>query len=92
MQVGAIFNDVLHRYRLVIHGGIDGYSWTVVCSNNNQATTVLECFRGAVERYGVPSRVHADRGGENIGVVNCILMYPLRGPGRGIFYNREERA
>lgn len=44
----------------MIHGGIDGYSRTVVflnASTNNYATTVLAGFLGAVSRYGLPSRV-----------------------------------
>ena len=38
---------IQHRWRLVIHGGIDGYSRIPVflhCSDNNEATTVLQLF------------------------------------------------
>ena len=74
----------LIRWRIVIHGGLDGYSRIpvyLVASDNNRAATVLDAFERAVRKYGLPSRVRSDRGGENILV--ATLMLNRRGPGRG---------
>ena len=77
---------IIYRWRLVIHGGIDGFSRVPVyihCSNNNRADTVLQLFLSAVEHFGLPSRVRSDKGGENVDVSLWMLEHPLRGPGRG---------
>ena len=78
--------DGLHclvRWRIVIHGGIDGYSRRVVylhASPNNRAVTVEALFRGAVHECGWPVRVRSDRGGENVDVARAMLT--VRGTGR----------
>ena len=62
---------VLIRWRLVIHGGIDGYSRLIVylrCSANNRAQTVLSHFQKGVDTFGLPLRVCSDYGGENVDV------------------------
>ncbi|KAI4810763.1 hypothetical protein KUCAC02_013694 [Chaenocephalus aceratus] len=74
----------LIRWRIVIHGGIDGYSRLVAflrASDNNRSTTVMASFMDAVAKYGVPSRVRTDHGGENNSV--CLMMNIFRGSHRG---------
>ena len=68
----------LIRWRFVTHCGIDGYTRMVVfleCSTNNQATTVYKLFLTAVERYGLPSRLRCDQGGENILVAQHMIHH-----------------
>ncbi len=70
--------------KIVIHGGIDGYSRLIMYFNasNNCSTTVLSAFVSAVEEYGLPSRIRIDRGGENVLISQMMLEHPERGPGR----------
>ena len=78
--------DGLHclvRWRIVVHGGIDGYSRQIVflrASDNNRAETVLRYFTCATRKYGWPSQVRSDHGGENIDVARAMIM--CRGTGR----------
>ena len=53
----------LIKWSLVTHGGVDGYSRTIVylrCSTNNEAATVLSSFTDAVSKYGIPNQVRSD--------------------------------
>ena len=74
----------LIRWKIVIHGGIDGFSRLITylrASTNNRAETALEAFQMGVSQYGLPSRVRTDRGGENVGIGEYMLY--CRGTGRG---------
>ena len=78
----------LIRWQILIHGGIDGYSRLpvyIAASNNNRSDTVLKAFLGAVTSFGLPSRVRADKGTENVLVSLFMLCHPSRGPGRRSF-------
>ena len=73
----------LIKWRLVTHGGIDGFSRLITylkCSNNNRSETVTTCFIEAAQQYGIPSRVRSDHGTENVGV--WLYMEELRGRDR----------
>ena len=76
----------LIRWRIVVHGGIDGYSRLITflqASPSNEAESVLSAFLNAVDEFGLPSRVRTDKGGENILVARYMLCHPERGPDWG---------
>jgi hypothetical protein len=68
----------LIRWRLVTHGGIDGFSRTVVylkCSGNNKSGTVLQAFQSAIDIYGIPQKIRSDLGGENVEVWRLMVEH-----------------
>ncbi|KAJ9101780.1 hypothetical protein QFC21_003119 [Naganishia friedmannii] len=61
----------LIRWKMVVHGGIDGYSHLITymgARDNNRADTVRQLFLQGTEKWGWPERVRADYGGENVEV------------------------
>jgi len=74
------------RWRMVVYGGIDGFSQLIVylnCATDNTAATVISEFHKVVRKYGLPSHIQSDKGGENTQVAMYMLEHPLRGPSRG---------
>ena len=74
------------RWKIVIRGGIDGYSCLITflkASTDNRAQTVLRYFTAAVDQYHVRSRVRTDHGGENGGVWQ--FMERARGENHGSY-------
>ena len=77
-------HKLIQPYRIVIHGGIDGFSRLIVylrASTNNRAATVLTYFQDAIAKYNMPSRVRSDLGMENFEVGRFMLE--ARGLNRG---------
>ena len=77
-------HKLITPYRIVLHGGIDGYTRLIVylkASTKNKASTVLQLFQEAVTHFNLPSRVRCDFGLENIDVGRFMLE--IRGTNRG---------
>lgn len=77
----------LIRWKIVIHGCIDGFSRQIIFlrrNSNNLAETVLDLFR-AVQKGGNlwPSRKRVEKGVEKVLV--CDAMVQTRGDNRGSF-------
>lgn len=78
----------LIRWKLVIHGCIDGFSRRIMylrCHSNNLAETVLDLFLDTVRKDGDrwPSRIRVDREVENVLICDAIVQF--RGEGRASF-------
>lgn len=71
----------IFRWRIVIPGGIDGYSRLVVFLKASSNNFSFPQFAEAIGQYGLPSRVRCDNGGEDNAV--CLFMNVLRGFTRG---------
>lgn len=74
------------RWNFVINGCVDGYSRLIVVlqvHTNNLASSMLGDFLNALGKYGIPSRVRADSGGEFTHI--CKLMNEVNGNDRGSF-------
>ena len=66
----------LIKWRIVVHGVIDGYSRVVVflkASTNNRASTVLQLFLAATQVFHYPRRIRTDYGTENVEVARNML-------------------
>ena len=66
----------LIRWRLVIHGCIDGYSRLIIylhCCNKNKAETVKAQFLRSISTFFWPRCVRSDHGMENIEVAREML-------------------
>ena len=77
-------NHKLIRWRIVIHGCLDGYLRLPVflqASTNNRASTIPPYFIIATNQYGVPSRVRCDKWGETRFILHFMLCHLDREPG-----------
>lgn len=77
-------NHKLTKFNMVVHAGIDGFSRALLyarCSDNNKKETAFEHFLEGVRKYGCPSRVRTDKGGENYDIAR--YMVETKGMNRG---------
>lgn len=75
-------NHKFRRFRLCIHGAVDGFTRLVVmmnCNDNNRAFTVLAAYSEAVNIHGFPNFLYMDKGTENVRVIE--LHESVHGPG-----------
>ena len=57
----SLISVFIHRYRIIIHAGVDGATRLVVFANasgNNRASTVLEYFTKAAAEFGKSIMLH----------------------------------
>ena len=92
-------NHKVIRWRFVLHGGIDGFSRTIVylaCSDNSRSSTVFSLFVSAANQFHLSRRVWCDHGTENVTVGRHMLRHygVLRNPvikGLSVHNQRFER-
>lgn len=74
-------NHKLVRWGFVITGCVDGFSrrimWLKVVTNNKSGT-LLNIFKEAIDRHGVPDKTRCDKGGENVKVSACKFLKRIR--------------
>ena len=93
-------NELLVRWKFWIHGVIDGASRFVVslsAADNKYAPTVQRLMANAMAAYGVPRKVRADEGKENVDVISMCDVLSARGyrisyiPGPSVHNQKIER-
>ncbi|MED6240079.1 hypothetical protein ATANTOWER_015761, partial [Ataeniobius toweri] len=68
-------NHKLVRWRMVFHGCIDGFRWTIIYLQclDNRASSVLQPFHAGVQSFGLPRRVRCDHGMKNTDVARYMI-------------------
>lgn len=85
-------NHKLVRWHLVVIGGSDGFSRLPVmlsCTDNNKAETILRCFLGAVDEFGLPNRIRTDKGMGNVAIANYMISKRRANGGSAIVGKKE---
>ena len=59
------------------------------CHINNKGSSVLNVFPNSIQKFGLPSRVRADQGVENVEVTRFMLAHSLRGPDRSFIAGKS---
>jgi hypothetical protein len=89
----TVYLTGLIRYKIVIHGFVDGFSRVIVAMrvrNNNHADTVEATFHEGRHAYGNPHRVRGDHGRENLRV--AAWQFERHGPHTGAYiWGRYEK-
>lgn len=71
-------NEKLRPWGFYVHGCIDGFSRLMIymyCCNNKRQATVAAAYRGAIKKYGWPSRCRGDWGKENNEVERMMIAH-----------------
>ena len=86
LSISCIGTTGLIRWKIVVHGFIDGYTRFVVgirAHNNNRAQTVDDLLVEIACEHGYPCRLRGDHGVEN--VMAADRMEQVRGPNCGAY-------